>query len=97
MFEPHETHGWQVTVPVSLAKDPSGHAVHVAAPEWSAAVPTPHGIQTEASVLPGIGLALPAAHATHELVSLAPMLGLYEPAEHGSNVSRKLADPAAEQ
>ena len=59
-----------------MAKDPSGHAVHVAAPEWLAAVPTPHGMQTEASVLPGIGLALPATHATHELVPFAPTLGL---------------------
>ena len=92
-----ETHGWQVTVPVSLAKDPSGHAVQAAAPERLAAVPTAHGMQTEASVLPGIGLALPAAHATHELVSFAPSLGLYEPAGHGSNVSRRLAAPAAEQ
>ena len=97
IFSPHDTHGRHVTEPVSLAKDPSGHAVQAAAPEWLAAVPTAHGMQTEASMLPGIGLALPAAHATHELVSLAPMLGLYEPAEPGSNVSRKLAAPAAEQ
>ena len=76
IFSPHETHGWQVTEPVSLAKDPSGHAVQAAAPEWLAAVPTAHGMQTEASVLPGTGLALPTAHATQELVPFAPALGL---------------------
>ena len=57
-FSGQETHGWQVTVPVSLAKDPSGHAVQAAAPERLVAVPTAHGMQTEAFVLPGIGLAL---------------------------------------
>ena len=49
MFEPHESHGWQVTVPVPLAKEPSGHAVHVAALEWLVAVPIAHGV---CSVLP---------------------------------------------
>ena len=76
IFSPHETHGWQVTEPVSLAKDPSGHAVQAAAPEWLAAVPTAHGVQTEASVLPGTGLALPATHATHEPVPFAPVFVL---------------------
>ena len=46
------------------------------APGWLAAVPTLHGVQADALLLPRTGLALPGSHARHQLLLDAPMSGL---------------------
>lgn len=53
--------------------------------------------QTEAAMLPGMGLDVPAGHATHALLSEPPRFGLYVPAGHCSKVWAALAAPTAAQ
>ena len=80
MFWPHEAHGLHVTVPVSLAKYPSGHAGHDAAPEWFTAVPAPHGV---CSVLP-VGAKWPASVAVHSSALVRSVAFEYDPSAQGS-------------
>ena len=61
MFSLHGTHGWQVTEPVSFAKDPSGHALHAPMLALGANMPGLHGV---CSVLP-VGAKWPASVAVH--------------------------------
>jgi hypothetical protein len=44
MFWPHEAHSLHVTVPVSFAKDPSGHTLHAPMLALGANVPGLHGV-----------------------------------------------------
>ena len=79
MFSPHGTHGWQVTEPVSFAKDPSGHAAHVAAPEWFTADPTAHGV---CSVLP-VAAKKPGSVSVHSVSLMRLVAAEYEPSLQG--------------
>ena len=80
MFSPHDTHGWQVTAPVSLAKKSFLQASHAAAPEWLTAVPAAHGVST---VLP-VGAKWPAVVSVHSLRLVRLVALEYVPSLHGS-------------
>ena len=88
MFSLHGTHGWQVTEPVSFAKDPSGHALHAPMLALGANMPGLHGV---CSVLP-VGAKWPASVVVQSSALLRLVEVEYEPAAHGSAA----AAPAAQ-
>jgi len=55
---------------------PGAHRVQVALPSESVKLPGRQSVQTDASRLPGTGLALPASHAWHDALLLEPESGL---------------------